>query len=194
MGTRYKSTTARHVPSSTVYVWSMHNCWCSYSARIANICRVTRACWQRHAIVTSRRERVVPRRVVRRSKPATPKAPVSWHCHSFLDPHAVADAGPREVSRRVVVETHVVAAQIVDVVETHLNVVEAPRSLVKPHFKYKVWGGGRCGVPRLTWQRLPSPPQDFPFALSQPVNHTSTTTTIFSIYMRRSIPQYHHRI
>jgi hypothetical protein len=141
MGTRYKSTTARHVPSSTVYVWSMHNCWCSYSARIANICRVTRACWQRHAIVTSRRERVVPRRVVRRSKPATPKAPVSWHCHSFLDPHAVADAGPREVSRRVVVETHVVAAQIVDVVETHLNVVEAPRSLVKPHFKYKVWGG-----------------------------------------------------
>lgn len=121
----------------------MHNCWCSHSARIANICRVTRACWQRHAIVTPRRARVVPRWIVGRSKPATPEAPVVWYCHSFFDPHAVADAGPREVSRRDIVETHIVAAQIIDVVEALLNVVDAPRALVEPaHFEYKVWGEG----------------------------------------------------
>lgn len=172
----------------------MHNCWCSHSARIANICRVTRACWQWHAIVASRWARIVPRRIVGRSKPATPEAPVVWYCHSFFDPHAVADAGPREVSRRNIVETHIVAAQIIDVVEALLNVVDAPRALVEPaHFEYKVWGEGAVygTASYVATTTFTSTGSSIRY---QSMNHAPITTTIFPVYTRRSIPQSPNQI
>lgn len=172
----------------------MHNCWCSHSTRIADICRVTRACWQWHAIVASRWARIVSRRIVGRSKPATPDAPVAWYCNSFFDPHAVADAGPREVSRRDIVETHIVAAQIIDVVKALLNVVDAPRALVEPaHFEYKVWWEGAVYgtasyVATTTFTSTGSSTR------YQSMNHAPITTTIFPVYTRRSIPQSPYQI